>query len=161
MANGSWFQICQATNEPPSSTEFTDGEHQFVISLPQWNVDGVVFRIHNAQKPWVAKILGASAAEQNPAIQEHGGIIAVTDRKLFHLVAVRNDGGPRIEDFHPGLRLQAFGEIVGKGHFRVRSFAITVQNHKAGRLGLHVLPGYCTAFRWGERALEVALKSIV
>ena len=90
------FQVHQAANESPSTTELADRQHQFIAALLQGKVDSVVFRVNDAKKPGVAEILSASATIENLAIQEHADVVAVAEVELFHLIAVGIDAGPRI-----------------------------------------------------------------
>ena len=81
-------QIGQSSDETPASTQFTDGQYQFIAALLQRQVDRIIFRVHDAKKAWVAEVLRASSAPQNLVVEEHADIVAVTEGELLHLVAV-------------------------------------------------------------------------
>jgi len=46
------------------------------------------FPVHDAQKTGVAKVLRASSAIEDFAVQKHADIVAVADIELLYLVAV-------------------------------------------------------------------------
>src|SRR6267154_4701658 len=94
-------------------------------------------------------------------LQEHADVVAIADVELYHLVAVGIDAGPRIHDLHPRLGFQALRKIVRKRNPRMRALAITIDDHKAGRLRLHLLPTYGVALGGRERTLQIALERIV
>ena len=100
----------------------------------------VVLGVDDPEEPGVAEVLGAAAALQDPAVQEHADLVAVADLELFHLVAVGVDVGPRVQDLRSRLRLEALGEVGRERDPRMRRLAIAVEHDESGRLRLDVLP---------------------
>src|SRR5262249_45105116 len=132
--------VLQAADEAPAAAEFADGEHEFVAALFEGKINGVVFRIDDAEKTRVAKSLRAAPAPKSVAIEKNADVVAVANFQFFHLVAIGFDGGARVKDFHAGLRLKASREVALKCDAGMRSFAITVEDDEAGRFGFDILP---------------------
>src|SRR6185369_3995860 len=155
------FRVFQPANEAPSAAQLAYSQHQFVAALFQRKVYRVVFRVHDAKETGIAEVLRASAAEENFAIEEQANVVAVAEVELLHLISIGIDVSPRIEDFHPWLWFQPLRKVVRKRHLWVRSLAISIENHKAGRLRLYVLPldGFTLGGR--ERTFKISLERVV
>src|SRR5205085_7124374 len=100
----------------------------------------IIFRIHDAQEPWIAESLRTSATIKDVAIQEDGDIVAITDLQFLHLVVVGIDVGARIKHLHPWLRLQPLGKISLKRDHRMRGLTIALKDNESRRLRFHILP---------------------
>src|SRR6185369_6436564 len=124
--------LSQATDKSPAAAQFADRQHQLVAAFLQRKINRVVFRIDDAQKPGVAKILRAAPAKKNLAVQKHADVVAVAEVELFHLLAIGINRGSRIQDLHSRLRLQAFRKVVSKSDPRMRRRAVSIQNDKSG-----------------------------
>src|ERR1700733_6124076 len=153
--------VLQAANESPSSAEFADRQHQFVVALLQGKINGVVFRVHDTEEPRVAETLGTSAAVENLTIQEDTDVVAITNVELLHLLPIRINGGPRIYHLHSRLGFQTLRKVALKRNYRMRGLAIAIEDHKAGWLCFYILPGHGIALCGRQRTLKIPLQRIV
>jgi hypothetical protein len=84
--------VGEAAEKAPAAAEFAEGEKEFVVARVEGKVDGVVFRVDDAEEAWVAKTLGAAATIENFAVEEDGDVVAVADFEFFEEVTVAEPG---------------------------------------------------------------------
>src|SRR5690242_3531543 len=101
LTTRSSIDLRQAADEAPAAAQFADRQHQLIAAFLQRQVDGIILWVHDAQEPGIAEALRAAPAVEDLAVEEDAYVIAVADLELLHLVAVRIDGRPRIDHFHP------------------------------------------------------------
>src|ERR1700740_87334 len=155
------FRVRKAADEAPAAPELTDRQHQFIAALLQGQIDGVVFRIDDAEEARVAEALRAAATIENLPVEEEADIVAIPDFEFSYLITAGIDRGPGIEDFHAGLRLQARRKVRLKRNARVRRIAIAIEHNEARRFGLHILPLDGGAFRGRKRVLEIPRQRVI
>src|SRR5262249_44353738 len=100
------FHILQAADESPASAQLTDPQHELVLAFLERQIHGIVLGVDDPEESRIAESLRATAAPQDLAVQEDAHVVAVTDLKLFDLIAIALDGRLRVEQLHTRLRLQ-------------------------------------------------------
>ena len=76
-------EVGEAAEKAPAAAEFAEGEKEFVVARVEGKVDGVVFRVDDAEEAGVAKTLGPAAAIENFPFEEDGDVVAVADFEFF------------------------------------------------------------------------------
>src|SRR5215831_7877498 len=67
----------ETANESPSAAKFADGEHQFIPALLQRQIDHIIFRVNDAEKGGVAKVLRAAATEEDLPVEKNTHSVAI------------------------------------------------------------------------------------